>query len=45
MKWQLTKTQDQETTIAGDDSFEETVYKSVLLSKLQDLLAYSLVLA
>jgi NADH-quinone oxidoreductase subunit B len=40
MKWQLTKTQDQETTIAGDDSFEETVHKSVLLSKLQDLLAW-----
>jgi NADH-quinone oxidoreductase subunit B len=40
MKWQLTKTQDQGTTIAGDDSFEETVHKSVLLSKLQDLLAW-----
>jgi NADH-quinone oxidoreductase subunit B len=40
MKWRLSKTQNPGATIAGDGSVEETVHKSILFSKLQDLLAW-----
>jgi NADH-quinone oxidoreductase subunit B len=40
MKWWLSKAQDQVTKVTGEGSFEETVQKSILFSKLQDLLAW-----
>jgi len=40
MKWWLTKTIDQTTTIGGTGSFEEAVQKTVVLSTLQDLIAW-----
>jgi NADH-quinone oxidoreductase subunit B len=40
MKWWLTKTIDQSTPVSGNSSFEETIKQSVLLSKLEDLLAW-----
>ena len=40
MKWRLSKTQNPGETIVGDGSFVETVHKSILFSKLQDLLAW-----
>lgn len=40
MKWWLNKNTDPATAISGDGSFEEAVQKSVLFSRLQDLLAW-----
>jgi NADH-quinone oxidoreductase subunit B len=40
MKWWLTKTIDPSTPLSGSSSFEETIKQSVLLSRLQDLLAW-----
>jgi NADH-quinone oxidoreductase subunit B len=40
VKWRLSKTQNPGETIVGDGSFVETVHKSILFSKLQDLLAW-----
>jgi len=40
MKWWLTKPIDQTTAIEGTSSFEEAVQKTVILSNLQDLIAW-----
>jgi NADH-quinone oxidoreductase subunit B len=40
MKWWLTKTIDPSIPLSGNSSFEETIKQSVLLSRLQDLLAW-----
>ena len=40
MKWWLTKTIDPSTPLSGNSSFEETIKQSILLSRLQDLLAW-----
>ncbi len=40
MKWWLTKTIDSSIPLSGTSSFEETIKQSVLLSRLQDLLAW-----
>lgn len=40
MKWWLTKTIDPSTPLSGNSSFEETIKQSVILSRLQDLLAW-----
>ena len=40
MKWWLTKTLDSSIPLRGNSSFEETIKQSVLLSRLQDLLAW-----
>ncbi|MFZ0452414.1 MAG: NADH-quinone oxidoreductase subunit B family protein [Ignavibacteriaceae bacterium] len=40
MKWWLTKTLDSSTPLSGNSSFEETIKQSVILSRLQDLLAW-----
>jgi NADH-quinone oxidoreductase subunit B len=40
MKWWLTKTIDSSVPLSGNSSFEETIKQSVILSRLQDLLAW-----
>ena len=40
MKWWLTKTLDASANLTGNSSFEETVQQSVLLSRMQDLIAW-----
>lgn len=40
MKWWLTKTIDSSTPLSGNSSFEESIKQSVVLSRLQDLLAW-----
>ncbi len=40
MKWWLTKTIDPSIPLSGNSSFEETIKQSVILSRLQDLLAW-----
>jgi len=40
MKWWLTKTLDSSAPLSGNSSFEETIKQSVILSRLQDLLAW-----
>jgi NADH-quinone oxidoreductase subunit B len=40
MKWWLTKTIDSSVPLSGNSSFEETIKQSVLLSRLQDLVAW-----
>ena len=40
MKWWLTKTIDPSAPLSGNSSFEETIKQSILLSRLQDLLAW-----
>ena len=40
MKWWLTKTIDGSAPLSGNSSFEETVKQSIILSRLQDLLAW-----
>jgi NADH-quinone oxidoreductase subunit B len=40
MKWWLTKTLDSSVPLSGNSSFEETIKQSVILSRLQDLLAW-----
>jgi NADH-quinone oxidoreductase subunit B len=40
MKWWLTKTIDPSIPLSGNSSFEETIKQSIILSRLQDLLAW-----
>ena len=40
MKWWLSNTIDQTVPVGGNGSFEEAVQKTVVLSRLQDLLAW-----
>ncbi len=40
MKWWLTKTLDSSVPLSGNSSFEETIKQSIILSRLQDLLAW-----
>ena len=40
MKWWLTKTIDPSIPLSGNSSFEETIKQSLLLSRLQDLIAW-----
>ena len=40
MKWWLTKTLDSSVPLSGNSSIEETIKQSVILSRLQDLLAW-----
>lgn len=40
MKWWLTKPNDPTATVKGTGSFEESVQQSVMLSSLQDLIAW-----
>lgn len=40
MKWWLTKTLDSSVPLSGNSSLEETIKQSVILSRLQDLLAW-----
>lgn len=40
MKWWLSKTVDPSASVSGNSSFEETVKKSIILSRLQDLVAW-----
>jgi NADH-quinone oxidoreductase subunit B len=40
MKWWLTKSIDPSVPLSGNSSFEETIKQSIILSRLQDLLAW-----
>ena len=40
MEWWLTKSSDQTKTVSGTSSFEEAVQKTVVLSNLQNLIAW-----
>lgn len=40
MKWWLSKTREPEKAVEGNGSFEEAVQQSIVLSRLQDLLAW-----